>query len=136
MSNTAIEALRGRGAELLPAIEEVVRRFRFEDASGFDESNLVHLLLIYFEKVADAEADVSAFVRSLPGRHLEVALRTIWGVWGQAHGPRRRRTIPKGLYDLWSSLDKPWLASEGKEDWLARFVADGSLVVTPAGPSV
>jgi hypothetical protein len=78
ISNKALSAFRARGPALLPAIEEVVRRFHFEDAQSFGEDNMGHLLLIYFETADDAGMDVSGFVRSLRGRHLEKVLLAIF----------------------------------------------------------
>jgi hypothetical protein len=130
VSNEAISALEGRGPELLPAIEEVVRRFRFDDAQWFSESNLLHLLLIYFEKSADAHVNTSGFVLSLTGRHLEEALRAIFQIWGPTRGRARRRTIPQSLYGAWCALNESGLQFDGKEDCLRRYVRDGSLEVT------
>ena len=135
VSNKRLSALRDRGSELLAAIEEVVRGFRFEDAQWFSDGNLLHLLLIYFEKADDAGVDVSGFVRSLSGRHLEEALRAIFQIWGPARGRARRRVIAGPLYEAWRNLNECGLQFEGKEDWLARYVADGSLQVVAARPS-
>ena len=132
VSNKRLSALQERGPDLLAAIEEVVRRFNFEDAQWFSDGNLLHLLLIYFEKADDAGIDVSAFVRSLSGRHLEEALRAIFQIWGPTRGRARRRVIGEPLYGAWRDLNESGLQFEGKEDWLARYVADGSLQVAAA----
>lgn len=129
VSNERLCALQARGPELLAAIEEVVRRFRFEEAQRFSDGNLCHLLLVYFEKADDAGVDVSGFVRSLSGRHLEEALRAIFQIWGPARGRARRRVISEPLYEVWRDLNELGLQFEGKEDWLARYVADRSLQV-------
>src|SRR5688572_24390585 len=135
VSNKRLSGLSDRGPELLAGIEEVVRGFRFEDAQWFSGGNLLHLLLIYFEKSDDAGVDVSGFVRSLSGRHLEEALRAIFQIWGPTRGQARRRVIAERLYEAWRDLNECALQFEGKEDWLARYVADGSLRVAAARPS-
>jgi hypothetical protein len=135
VSNKRLSELQDRGPELLAAIEEVVRRFRFEDAQWFSDSNLLHLLLIYFEKADDAGVDVSGFVRSLSGRHLEEALRAISQIWGPTRGRARRHVIAESLYEAWRDLNESGLQFEGKEDWLARYFGDGSLEVAAARPS-
>src|SRR5580765_8873846 len=89
VSNKPLAALRDRGLDLLPAIEEVVRRFRFADMQSVRESNLLILLLMYFETADEASVDVSGFVRSLEGRHLREALLAIFQIWGPARGQAR-----------------------------------------------
>jgi hypothetical protein len=128
--NSGLEALRQRGAELLPAIEFAVRSFHFDEAKWFADGNLHHILLIYFERAADLEHDVSGFVRSLAGRHLKTALLAIFQIWGPTRGQSRRRTIAAPLYQAWHDLNAAGLQFAGKEDWLAKYVADGSLAVT------
>jgi hypothetical protein len=135
-SNKLLSSLEDRGVELLPAIKEAVRRFRFEGAPWFADGNLLHLLLIYFEKSDDAGIDASGFVRSLSGRHLEEALRAIFQIWGPARGLARRCVIAEPLYRAWRDLNEAGLQFEGKEDWLGRYVADGSLKVAPARPLI
>jgi hypothetical protein len=135
VSNEHLSALKDRGSELLAAIEEVVRRFRFEGAQWFSDNNLLHLLLIYFEKADDAGVDVSGFVRSLSGRHLEEALRAIFQIWGPTRGRARRRVIAEPLYAAWRELNERGLQFEDKEDWLARYVTDGTLQVAAVRPS-
>src|SRR4051794_33187523 len=98
VSNKRLSALQDTEPELLAAIEEVVRRFRFEEAHWFSDGNLLRLLLIYFEKADDGGVDISGFVRSLSGRHLEEALRAIFQIWGPTRGRARRRVIAEPLY--------------------------------------
>lgn len=129
-SNKGLSALQDKGPELLAAIEQVVCRFHFEVAQWFSQNNLLHLLLIYFEKSDDLNVDASGFLRSLRGPHLEEALRAIFQIWGPTRGPARRRAIPQRLYDAWRELNGIGLQFEGTEDWLARYVAEGSLELT------
>lgn len=103
--------------------------------SGSVKITFSHLLLIYFEKADDAGVGVSRFVRLLSGRHLEEALQTIFQIWGPTRARARRRVIAEPLHAVWRELNERGLQFEGKEDWLARFVADGSLQVAAVRPS-
>jgi hypothetical protein len=130
VSYLAIPELARHGAELLPAIESIIKSQDFESVRQSEwlvERNLLHLLLVYFELADDRGWNSAQFLRSLQGSVLHEALIAVFQLWGPTRGRNRRRAIPQTLYEAWHSLmpqDPDWV---GDREGLSRYVASGSL---------
>jgi hypothetical protein len=132
VSNSAMECLNRHGNTLLPAIEAVLHRGNLanETPKWFVESNVLHLLLIYFEKADESNWDAASFLASISERLRHRALIAVFQIWGPTRGANRRRIMPRRLFDIFQSLvprDTAWLADPNA---LQKLVADGSLALS------
>ena len=129
VSNEALPLLERHRRDLLPAIEEVVRESGFEARVRDEwliESNLHHLMLIYFEQSDDLGWDSVSFLRSLQGRSLHMALVAVRQIGGMSGQARWRHRMPRALYELAHQLSMQDPEFSDRER-LSRHVANGSL---------
>jgi len=129
VSNKTLPLLKRHGVALLPAIETVLGMDALtnEAPAWFVDSNWLHLLLIYFEEADDRRWDSASFLAAIGSQWRHEALVAVFQIWGPARGERRRRAMPRRLFEIFHSLMQEDPAWVGDPEGLRRFVADASL---------